>query len=113
MFTGPNISRNGLVLYLEGNQLVSKYNQNYSLVNTQTWTIGSGSVTGYSQNGVTAENIRQLGKDPFGNNTVIWASTTDVGSDADGVWNSDFFSVNSYATYRFSVWIKKNVVVTI
>lgn len=112
MFTGPNISRNGLVLYLEGNQLVSKYNQNYSLVNTQTWTIGSGSVTRYSQNGVTAENIRQLGTDPFGNNTVIWASTTDSQSNDDGGWNSDFFSVTSSATYRFSVWIKKNVVVT-
>ena len=112
MFTGPNISRNGLVLYLEGNQLVSKYNQNYSLVNTQTWTIGSGSVTRYSQNGVTAENIRQLGTDPFGNNTVIWASTTDSQSNDDGGWNSSFFSVTSSATYRFSVWMKRNVLVT-
>jgi len=111
MFTGPNISRNGLVLYLEGSQLVSKYNQNYSLVNTRTWTISSGSVTGYSQNGTTAENIRQLGTDPFGNNTVIWASTTDSQSNSDGGWNSDFFSVTSSATYRFSVWIKRNVLV--
>jgi len=111
MFTGPNINRNGLVLYLEGNQLVSKYNQNYSLVNTRTWTIGSGSVTGYSQNGATAENIRQLGTDPFGNNTVIWSSTTDTASDNDGGWNSSFFSVTSSATYRFSVWMKRNVLV--
>lgn len=111
MYTGPNINKSGLVLYLEGNQLVSKYNQNYSFINTQTWTIASGSVTGYSQNGVTAENIRQLGTDPFGNNTVIWASTTDSSSDADGGWNSSYFSVTSSATYRFSVWIKRNVLV--
>ena len=112
MFTGPNINRNGLVLYLEGNQLVSKYNQNYSLVNTQTWTIDSGSVTGYTQNGANEENIRQLGTDPFGNNTVIWSSTTDTASDNDGGWNSSFFSATSSATYRFSVWMKRNVVVT-
>jgi hypothetical protein len=108
---GANTVTDGLVLYLDGNQQLSKYRQNYSLINTRTWTIGSGSVTNFTQNGITSENIRQLGTDPFGNNTVLWTSTTDSASDADGGWNGAFFSVTSSATYRFSVWLKRNVLV--
>ena len=78
-----------------------------NLLDTSTWTIGSGSVTGFSQHGRTAENSRAYGKDRLGNNVILWKATPDATSGADGGWNSAYYSVDSNKPYRFSVWIKK------
>ncbi|NMH89895.1 T9SS type A sorting domain-containing protein [Flavivirga algicola] len=83
----------------------SIYSQN--LLNTNTWTVGSGSVTGFSQNGSTTENIRELGRNHVGENVILWKAIPDASSNADGGWNSSYHNINNARDYRFSVWIKK------
>ena len=78
-----------------------------NLLNTSTWTVGSGSVSGFSQNGATSENIREFGTDPFGNSSILWKGGNDASSNADGGWNSSYYSINNKETYRFVVWLKK------
>jgi hypothetical protein len=38
---------------------------NRSLINWNNWTVGSGGVTGYTQNGQTAENERVVASNPW------------------------------------------------
>jgi hypothetical protein len=86
---------------------------NYSLVNgqnlldTSTWTIGSGSVSGFSQNGSTSENNRDFGVDPFGNSSILWRGGNDSASNSDGGWNSSYHLIDNSETYRLVVWLKK------
>ncbi len=82
-------------------------NSGQNLLDTSTWTVGNGSVTGFSKNGTDAENVRELGTDPFGEQTVLWKAVPDANSDADGGWNSEMVNINPNETYRLSVWIKK------
>lgn len=78
-----------------------------NLLNTNTWTVGSGSVSGFSQNGATAENSREYGSNHAGQNVILWKASPGSTSDADGGWNSSYHSINHNTTYRFTVWIKK------
>ncbi|MDO5968193.1 T9SS type A sorting domain-containing protein [Flavivirga aquimarina] len=78
-----------------------------NLLDTSTWTIGSGTVIGFSQNGTTAENIRELGLNHVGENVILWKAVPDVSSNADGGWNSDYITIDNTKKYRLSVWIKK------
>ena len=43
-----------------------------NLLDTSTWTVGSGSVGGFSRNGEVSENVREFGTDPFGNSSILW-----------------------------------------
>lgn len=43
-----------------------------NLLNTNTWTVGSGSVSGFSQNGTTSENSREYGASPKGTSELLW-----------------------------------------
>jgi len=78
-----------------------------NLLNTSTWTVGSGSVSGFSQNGSTSENYREFGTDPFGNSSILWKGGNDAESNADGGWNTSWHSIDHRETYRFTVWLKK------
>lgn len=78
-----------------------------NLLNTSTWTVGSGSVSGFSQNGATSENSREFGTDPFGNSSILWKGGNDAASNADGGWNSSYYAIDHRETYRFTVWLKK------
>ncbi|MEL7146058.1 MAG: hypothetical protein AAFO69_06795, partial [Bacteroidota bacterium] len=78
-----------------------------NLLDPSTWTVGSGSVSGFGQNGSTAENSREIGKNNVGENVVLWKASPDAASGADGGWNSSYVSINHNTTYRFSVWFKK------
>lgn len=78
-----------------------------NLLNTSTWTVGSGSVSGFSQNGATSENSREFGTDPFGNSSILWKGGNDASSNADGGWNSSYHNIDNEETYRFVVWLKK------
>lgn len=81
------------------------YAQN--LLDTSTWTIGNGSVSGFSRNGQVSENVREFGTDPFGNSSILWKGGNDASSNADGGWNSSYYNVDNTETYRFVVWLKK------
>lgn len=78
-----------------------------NLLDTSTWTIGSGSVSGFSQNGSTSENAREYGTDPFGNTSILWKGGNDASYNADGGWNTTYQYINHTDTYRFVVWLKK------
>lgn len=72
-----------------------------------TWTIGSGSVFSFNQNGATAENVRINGVGPFGKNAILWQCVNDAASDADGGWNSATIAIDKNASYRYAVWVKR------
>lgn len=78
-----------------------------NILDTSTWTVGSGSVSGFSQNGTNAENIREYGLNHVGDQVVLWKAVPDSNSNSDGGWNSSYYSISNSKTYRFSVWIKK------
>ena len=77
-----------------------------SLIDSGTWTIGSGSVPGFPQYGSTSENIREWDTDPFGNQSIIWKGIPQTASSSGG-WLSDTFPIDHTKTYRFTVWMKK------
>ena len=78
-----------------------------NLLDTSTWTIGNGSVTGFNIIGSNDENIRELGVNHDGDQTILWKVEPDFISSLDGGWNSDYVSINNTKTYRLSVWIMK------
>lgn len=81
------------------------YSQN--LLNTSTWTVGSGSVPGFSVNGTDPENYRELGLNHIGEEVVLWKAVPMLNNDADGGWDTSYHSIDNTKSYRFSVWIKK------
>ena len=82
------------------------YGQN-NLLDTSTWTVGSGSVTGFPQYGSATENVRELDVDPFGNQSVIWKGIPQTPTSSGG-WQTDPFAIDHTKTYRFTVWMKKS-----
>jgi hypothetical protein len=78
-----------------------------NLIDTSTWTVGTGNVTGFIKLGNDAENVRELGTDPYGNQSVLWTAVPDAtSSSADGGFKLHT-NMDHTKTYRFSVWIKK------
>lgn len=76
-------------------------------LNYTSWTVGSGSSTGFNQNGLTAENVRISSIDPWNKTTVIWETRPSGDSNADGGWNTVQFVIDNTKLYRFSVWVKR------
>lgn len=80
---------------------------NRSIIIWGSWTTGSGSVTGYSQNGQTAENERIIATDPWGNNSIVWEARPLAQNNDDGGWNTTDFAIDNTQLYRFSVWVRR------
>ncbi len=78
-----------------------------NLLNTDTWKIGAGSVIGYTQNGSTVENTRELGKNHVGSEVVLWKATSDAEKGPDGGYNTSYIPIDHTKTYRLAVWLKK------
>ncbi len=78
-----------------------------NLLDTSTWTVGSGSVTGFTRTGTDAENIREMGVGPHGTSEILWKGITDgtIVND-DGGWTTDI-AIDPSKTYRCTVWMKK------
>src|SRR5690606_8671802 len=83
-------------------------NPDNNLLNTSSWVVGTGAVTGFSINGSASENSRELGLNHVGEEVVLWKAIPDSGNNADGGWESDFITINNNNSYRLSVWIKKS-----
>lgn len=73
----------------------------------QDWTPGSGSTGFYNRNGQASENNRVYGTGPNGDNVLLWECTNDVERNADGGWNTDYFSIDNTKTYIYTVWMKR------
>lgn len=79
-----------------------------NMLDTSSWTVGSGSVTGFNRNGTDAENIREMGTTPYGVQDVLWKAFPDgVTSNSHGGWNTANIPIDHTKTYRYSVWMKK------
>lgn len=96
----------GLVSYVDaGNYKTVKGRR--SIINWDSWTVGSGGATGYGQNGLTAENARLVDTDPWGNSNIVWGSYPSGDGNADGGWNTSWFTIDKTKLYRFSVWVRR------
>lgn len=78
-----------------------------NLLNTNTWTVGTGSVSGFGQNGSTSENSREYGSGPNGTSVLLWKASPDNVSGPDGGWNSSYSNIDHTKTYRLVIWLKK------
>ncbi len=83
--------------------------QNNLLVDPHTWAVGNDSSSGYGRNGDAAEQSRvDITDDPWGGNSIVWATTPDAVSGADGGWNSTYYSINQNKLYRYSIWVRRH-----
>jgi hypothetical protein len=107
----PRIVTDGLVLCLDAGNANKSARGFKNLLDLSTWTLGTGSVTGFAQNGTTAENQRILDTGPFGVSTVVWDTpSNDATSDDDGGWNSGNVNIDNTKLYRFSVWMRRKII---
>ncbi len=105
---GSNIVTSGLILALDAANRKSYIGAApASLINTNSWTVSSGSVDGYSQNGNTGENTRLYDTDPWGNQSIVWGTYASGDGGADGGWNTNYPSIDATKLYRFSVWVRR------
>jgi len=81
----------------------------FSVIKWNTWTVGTGGVTGYGLNG--DGNSRLTDTNPWGVSDVVWdVSNQDVASDADGGWNGSSFAIDNSKTYRFSTFVRRKTI---
>lgn len=72
------------------------------------WTMGTTTMAGYANNGDDNERLIEL--NPFGQEDVIWTVTDDdTTSTADGGWNGVTLNIDNLKMYRYSVWVKREV----
>ena len=107
----PKIVTDGLVLCLDAANPNKSAKGFKNLLNLSTWTLGSGSVSGFTIYGSEAENQRILDTGPFGVSTVVWDSpSNDAITNPDGGWDGGGVSIDNTKMYRFSVWIRRRVI---
>jgi len=83
--------------------------QNNLLVDAHTWSVGIDSSSGYGRNGDATEQSRvDITDDPWGGNSVVWATTPDAVSGADGGWNTSYYPIDQNKRYRYSVWARRH-----
>lgn len=82
------------------------YGQN-NLLDTSTWTVSSGAVTGFDDYGPPWSNVREMDIGPHGTSELIWKSPANNTYDNDGGWNADYIAIDPSKTYRLTVWIKR------
>ncbi len=83
-------------------------NAGSNLIDWRTnWQPGSGTAPFFNQNGATAENERLYGTGPFGQDALLWQCGNDAADDADGGWNTNYFSIDNTKAYRYTVWVKR------
>ncbi|HRK55439.1 MAG TPA: tail fiber protein [Cyclobacteriaceae bacterium] len=78
-----------------------------NLVPSDSWTVSSGSIGAYSQNGSSSMNVRETGANPFGQQDILWKAVPDAANGADGGWDTQNFTIDKNRMYRFAIWIKK------
>lgn len=94
-------------LFIGFSSLIYGQTTGTNLLDMSSWTIGNGSVSGYSQNGPANENSREYGTDPYGNSSILWKASPGADGYASGGWSTSYHTIDNTKTYRFSVWLKK------
>lgn len=110
LYHSPYVVTDGLILYLDAANPKS-IKKRSNLLSWDSWTIGTGSVTGYTMNGTVDENRRILDTNPFGHSDVVWDTpSNDVTNDADGGWDGSDITIDPTKTYRFSTWVRRKII---
>jgi len=113
---GPNIVADSLSLAISAANTKSSLRstqQNNLLVDPHSWVVGTGGSTGYGSNGSETEQVRtSITDDPWGGTSVVWGTTPDDISGADGGWNTASYAVDQNSLYRYSVWVRRHTVGT-
>lgn len=92
-------------IVVEGGGIVRKKNDAQ-----YDWTMNNmGSTDFYNQNGSTSENSIINGTTPFGDTDLLWECKPDSSINPDGGWFTDYIDIDQTKTYRYSVWVKKDV----
>lgn len=76
-----------------------------------TWTDGgTGSVTGFTQNGAN-QNRQLYGIDPWGRTTVVWEAVPTGNDGASGGWYTanPYVNIDINQLYRYSVWVNRTI----
>ncbi len=88
--------------------VISHLSAQTNLLNTNGWTVGSGSTPGFNQYGMDEENIREIGEGPHGSSSILWKSIPNDTIDWEaGGWTTNNFEIDNTKSYRFTVWAKK------
>ncbi|UIR54605.1 hypothetical protein LZQ00_09995 [Sphingobacterium sp. SRCM116780] len=78
-----------------------------NLLNLNEWVIGSGSISGFSMNGLISENEREWGIGPQGTQVVLWKGTPSGDDTGDGGFTGVGIPINHQKMYRYTIWLKK------
>lgn len=81
--------------------------QGQNLLNSSSWTVGNGSIPGFTRIGAHDNNIRLLGEDHLGEEKVLWVGKANLSQTTDGGFFTSNISIDSNKTYRISFWIKR------
>jgi hypothetical protein len=104
--SGPNVPRGNLQLHIDASNIRSMRGRR-SLINWDTWFVGNGSVTGYTMNGTTDENSREVSTDPWGKSNIVWTAYPAGNNAGNGGWNGSQVPIDNSKLYRFSVWHRR------
>lgn len=111
-FIGPNPAQTPVFKLDAANfkSTLRKKQDTNILVSPHLWTLGTGGTSGYSANGSSTEQLRSVvvDGDPWGRTSILWTTTPDATSGADGGWNSSYYTIDAKHTYRWSVWVKRH-----
>lgn len=109
IYSGPNISTSGLIMLVDPDSRRSYVGggSTDSLINTSTWTIGTGSVTGYAANGSASESERLLATNPWGTSDIVWQTNPLGDNNGDGGWEGSYFNIDNTRLYRYCVWVRR------
>jgi hypothetical protein len=83
-----------------------------NFIDSSIWTAGIGSQGSFTRYGADDENIRELGENPYGQNTILWrgqtnSATGDSSQRQDGGIYTGIVPIDHTKNYRFHVWIRK------
>ncbi|QHI38241.1 hypothetical protein IMCC3317_36300 [Kordia antarctica] len=68
------------------------YSQN--LLNTTSWTVGTGVVNGFGMYGTAQKNYRELGLNHVGSEVILWKSLPDDTTFADGGFYTSYLNID-------------------
>ena len=110
--SGSGAPNDGLLFCFDAGSARSTNRKKFSSNKLQpytAWTEGTGNSTGYSSNGSSTEQLRAyVNDDPWGGRSIIWRTTPDAVSGADGGWNTTNIAPDENSLYRASVWVRRH-----
>lgn len=80
---------------------------NLNLLDVSTWSVSTGGVYGFPQNGNVDESQRIYDTGPYGQSVLVWGTYPSGDNGADGGWEGTYVPIDRAKTYRYSVWVRR------